>query len=102
MKPRSYVFIAARTISDNDHAPVLRFADVAALVSAAVGGYSFGPISSSDPTSYVGRPVPSHIELDRVLFRACQDLQAIKSTEPIEPTISEPRAPGRANSRSRR
>lgn len=90
VKPRSYVFIAARTTGDNDLARVLRFADVAALVSDAVGVYCFGPVSPSRPTMYERSSVPSHIELDRVLFRACQDLIALKSRQPIEPPSPSP------------
>ncbi len=41
VRPRSYVFIAARVISSNDHARVVRFADVAAQVSDAVGAFWF-------------------------------------------------------------
>jgi len=83
VKPRSYVFFAARVISENDHARVVRFADVAGLVSDAVGVYCFTPASSSEPTTYRSLPVPSHIELERVLFRACQDLSGFKSAMPV-------------------
>lgn len=88
VKPRSYVFIAARTNSDNDYARLLRLANVAGLVSDAVGVYSFSPVSASQPTRYVARPVPPHIELARVLFRACQDLTALRSATPEAPTPS--------------
>ncbi len=102
VKPRSYVFIAARTISDNDHARVLRLANVAALVSDAVGVYCFGPVLPSAPTEYVRREVPPHIELERVLFRACQDLTALRSITPTEPPSPSPallvdESPGRHN-----
>jgi hypothetical protein len=87
VRPRSYVFIAARAISDKDHARGLRFADVAGLVSDAVGVYCFKPVSSSQPTTYTPLFVPPHIELARVLFRACQDLSALRDASPIE-TVS--------------
>jgi len=90
VKPRSYVFIAARVISDNDRARVIRFADVAGLVSDAVGVFCFGPISQDQPTRYRSEAVPSHIELGRVLFRACQDLTALKGVKPIEPPSPRP------------
>ena len=90
VKPRSYVFIAARAVSDNDHSRVLRFADVAGLVSDAVGVYCFAPVSASQPTTYKALPVPPHIELARVLFRACQDLTALRDTKPIEPPSPSP------------
>src|SRR4029077_17233451 len=66
VKPRSYVFIAARVISDGDHARVLQFANVAGLVSDAVGVYCFKPVSPSQPTTYTALAVPAHIELARV------------------------------------
>lgn len=92
VKPRSYVFIAARVISENDRDRVVRFADVAGLVSDAVGVYCFTPVSPSRPTSYRALQVPPHLELARVLFRACQDLMALKSLKPIEPTSPSPAA----------
>ena len=90
VKPRSYVFFAARVISDNDHARVIRFADVASLVSDAVGVFCFRPVSPDTPTKYRAEEVPTHIELNRVLFRACQDLTAIKSAGPVEPKTPSP------------
>lgn len=89
VKPKSYVFFAARVISDRDRERVVRFADLASLISDAVGVYCFGPVSSDQPTLYRREAVPPHLELDRVLFRACQDLTAIKRSRPIEaPTPS--------------
>lgn len=82
VKPKSYVFFAARVISDKDRDRVIRFADVAGLVSDAVGVFCFGPVSPELPPRYRAQAVPSHIELDRVLFRACQDLTAIKDSKP--------------------
>jgi hypothetical protein len=90
VKPRSYVFFAARTISDKDHARVIRFADVAGLVSDAVGVYCFGPVSVAQPTTYVPRSVPPHIELKRVLFRACQDLLGLRNLQPMQPPSPSP------------
>jgi hypothetical protein len=81
VRPRSYVFIAARVIGDNDLKRVIRFAQVAGLVSDAVGVFCFSPISDDDPTRYKAEAVPSDIELARVLFRACQDLTALKGAE---------------------
>jgi hypothetical protein len=92
VRPRSYVFIAARVIGENDHARVIRFADVAGQVSDAVGVYCFTPVSPSEPTKYKPLPVPSHIELARVLFRACQDLTALKAVQPVEPPSPSPAA----------
>jgi len=92
VKPRSYVFIAARCVSENDRLRVIRFADVAGLISDAVGVYAFMPRDPSTPTSYSSVPVPSHIELDRVLFRACQDLKGLKGSQPLEAPTPSPAA----------
>lgn len=92
VKPLSYVFIAARATSENDCDRVVRFADVAGQVSDAVGVYCFTPVSSTRPTSYKPIQVPSHLELSRVLFRACQDLTGLKSVLPIEPVTPSPAA----------
>lgn len=78
VKPRSYLFIAARVTSDRDRERVIRFADIAALVSDAVGLFCFGHPGAPD-TSYVTQPVPSHLEIGRTLFRACQDLSSLKA-----------------------
>jgi hypothetical protein len=78
VKPRSYVFFAARVTGDRDHQRVVQFARTAGLVSDAVGAFCFRPVSLHEPTSYRAEPVPSDVELGRVLFRACQDLTFIK------------------------
>lgn len=92
VKPRSYVFIAARANSDNDHARLIQFAHVAALVSDAVGVYCFSPVSASEPTRYATRPMPSHLQLARVLFRACQELTSLRSITPLQPPTPSPAA----------
>lgn len=82
IKPRSYVFLAARVISDSDHSRLIRVAEQAGLVSDAVGVFCFRPVSESQPTNYKPVPVPTPLELSRVLFRACQDLTSIKKSRP--------------------
>jgi hypothetical protein len=78
-KPKSFVFLAARVINDKDRARLVRMADQALLVSDAVGVYCFRPVSPTEFTRYEVDLVPSHLQLDRVLFRACQELTAIKN-----------------------
>jgi hypothetical protein len=78
VKPKSYLFFAARVISDRDLAQVIAKAQHAELVSDAVGVYAFRAIPGAAPTRYEAAPVPSNIELSRVLFRACQELTSIK------------------------
>lgn len=89
VRPRSYVFFAARVISDKDARRVISLADVANQVSDAVGVFCFRPVSPNAPTTYRAEGVPPHISLDRVLFRACQDLTALKGRPPI--TVNEAR-----------
>lgn len=90
VRPRSYVFVAARVISERDRDRVVRFANVAGLVSDAVGVFCFGQHSSAKRTRYESVTVPPHIEIGRVLFRACQDLTAMKSTPVLEPITPSP------------
>lgn len=90
VKPRAYLFIAARVIGENDHQRVLRFAHLAELVCDAVGVCCFTPISSSNPTTYKFLAVPPPNALERVLFRACQDLTALRSITAVQPATSSP------------
>jgi len=88
VQPRSYVFFSARVVSDSDLKRVVQFADLAAQVSDGCGLFCFGPASPESPTTYTVAPVPTHLELARVLFRACQDLQRIRAGR--EPQIAAP------------
>ena len=90
VKPKSYVFFAARVINDNDLARVIRFANVAGLVSDAIGVFCFRPVAPDQPTTYQAEEVPSHVDIGRVLFRACQDLTALKDAQPVEPLSPSP------------
>ena len=90
VRPRSYVFIAARVIGDKDRDRVIHFANVAGMVSDAVGIFCFRPTAPEHPTRYRAEAVPPHIQIARVLFRACQDLTALKGTTPIEPPSPSP------------
>jgi hypothetical protein len=82
VKPRSYLFIAARVTSDGDLKNVIRHAEHAGLVCDGVGLFAFRPTSPGSPTTYEPAPVPSGMELARVLFRACQELTSIKAARP--------------------
>ncbi len=90
VKPRSYVFFAARVIGQHDLSRVIQFANVAGLVSDAVGVFCFGPISSEQRTQYRAEEVPAHIQIDRVLFRACRDLISIRDAKPVGPPTPRP------------
>lgn len=90
VKPKSYVFFAARVVSDNDRERVIRLANVASQVSDAVGVFCFRPVADNKPTQYRAETIPSHMELERVLFRACQDLTSIKGSQPIHASTPSP------------
>ena len=92
VKPKFYVFVAARVISDNDRLRVVRFADLASQISDAVGVFCFRPVSETTPTRYRVDPVPPHIALDRVLFRACEDLTAMRGLVPVQVPTPSPAA----------
>jgi hypothetical protein len=79
VKPTSYLFVAARATSITDYQRVLKLADVAGLVSDGVGLFCFSPAAPSEPTKYIARPVPPHLELARVLYRACQELSSMRT-----------------------
>jgi hypothetical protein len=82
VKPRSYLFLAARVLSKTDRDRVIRLSEQAALVVDAVGVYCFEPVRGVTPTRYQRVAVPSPLEIGRVLFRACQELTGIKTARP--------------------
>ena len=86
VRPSSYVFFCARVTSDSDLKRVIKFADMASLVSDACGVFCFRPVSNDQPTMYEAAPVPSQVELSRVLFRACQDLQQLRDKQTVSIT----------------
>jgi hypothetical protein len=93
VKPKSYVFFAARVISDTDRDRLASIARVAGQISDAVGVFCFRPVSADEPTRYRAEAMPSDIAIDRVLFRACQDLTALKHQAPV---IAPTRSPAEA------
>ena len=82
VKPRSYLFVASRVLCDQDLKQVIRKAEHATLLCDGVGLFAFRPVSPGAPTTYGAASVPSGLELARVLFRACQELTAIKAARP--------------------
>jgi hypothetical protein len=80
-RPRIYFFLGARVVSDSDFAAVVRWAETAAQVVDAVGLYCYEPDGSF--TNYRRRDgVPTAYELERVLYRACVELQRLRDTPP--------------------
>jgi hypothetical protein len=84
-RPRIYFFLAARVLSDTDFAAVVRWAETAAQVVDAVGLYCYEPTHGSHTTYRRRAEVPTAYELERVLYRACTELQGLR-TAPRPPT----------------
>lgn len=81
-RPRIYFFMAVRVLNDTDLAAVVRWAETAAQVVDAVGLYCYEPLAGSF-TRYRRRSgVPTAYELERVLYRACIELQGLKASPP--------------------
>ncbi len=85
VRPMAYLFIAARVVSKTDFDATVTFARTAAQVEDGVGLFCFGPEVTGDPTSYKPMPVPAELSMDRVLYRACQDIQALAQQAPEIP-----------------
>jgi hypothetical protein len=83
VQPSAYLFIAARVVSETDFDAAVAFAHTAAQVQDGVGLFCFSPKSADQPTTYLSAPVPVDLSIDRVLYRACQDLVALRSEAPI-------------------
>jgi hypothetical protein len=96
--PVSYLFIAARVVSKTDFDATVAFAHTAAQVMDGVGLCCFGPASEAKPTTYHAYRVPAEIGMDRVLYRACQDLTSLRdqAPEPIPASAIGPAADAEA------
>jgi hypothetical protein len=81
--PSGYLFMAARVVGPTDFDAVVGFAHTAAQVQDGVGIFCFTPESPDQPTIYRKVPVPVELSIDRVLYRACQDLVALKGQAPM-------------------
>ncbi len=98
-RPRIYFFMGARVLGDTDFAAVVRWAETAAQVVDAVGLYCYEAVPRSF-TNYRRRAgVPTAYELERVLYRACTELQALRTAPPVPiPHDVEPSAAAKADS----
>jgi hypothetical protein len=88
--PKTFLFISARVISESDLRAIVAYAGRAAQVVDGVGLFCYEPLADDQPTRYrsVSKGIPTELQLDRVLYRACEDLRAI----PTEPPIKMPEA----------
>jgi len=72
-KPSCYLLLAVRIIDENDLRQAVRMADAANLVMDACGLVCYQP----DAGRYRLREVPTHLEMDRVLSRICDQLREL-------------------------
>jgi hypothetical protein len=84
VRPSAYLFVAARIVSATDLRAAISFAQTAAQVQDAVGLFCFGPETPSQLTKYKRLDVPTSFAIDRVLYRACEDLSALKAEPPVQ------------------
>ena len=96
-RPRIYFFMGVRVLGDTDFAAVMRWAETAAQVVDAVGLYCYEAMPGSF-TSYRHRVgIPTAYELERVLYRACTELQGLRDAPPPPiPRDVEPSAASKA------
>jgi len=74
--PTIYVFLAVRVLSDSDFAATVRWAHTAQQVVDAVGLYCYQPVAGSATTYHRRDGVPTELELERVLYKACLELRS--------------------------
>lgn len=74
--PKIYFCIAARVVSDADFERTMTWASVAQQVLDAVGVYCFEPVEGSHTVYRRRDGVPVDLQLERVLYKACVDLQS--------------------------
>jgi len=83
VRPHSYLFFAARIVNQTDFDATVAFARTAGQVEDGVGLFCFGPQAGGSPTSYKRLGVPPELSIDRVLYRACQDIVALRQEQPL-------------------
>lgn len=74
--------MGVRVLDDTDHAAVVRWAETAAQVVDAVGLYCYEPMPGSFTTYRRRGGIPTAYELERVLYRACTELQGLRTAPP--------------------
>ena len=75
--PKIYFFMAVRVLSDSDYTATIRWAHTAQQVVDAVGLYCYEPVGGTT-TDYRRRGgVPTELELERVLYKACLELRGL-------------------------
>lgn len=74
--PKIYFCIGVRVINDADFERTLTWARTAQQVLDAVGLYCFEPVDESYTVYRRRTDVPASLQVERVLYKACTDLQA--------------------------
>jgi hypothetical protein len=92
--PKAYLFMSARVVDLGDFNATVALARMAGQVVDGVGLFCFGPASEVRPTEYKPISVPRDVGMDQVLYRASQDLVALREQdiEPIPPSLIGPSA----------
>ena len=79
--PMIYFFIGVRVVNQADFDRAVTWALTAEQVVDAVGVFCFEPVSEHQFTTYRKRTdVPTNLQIERVLYKACTDLQALADT----------------------
>ncbi len=78
IEPMIYFFIGVRVVNQSDFDRAMRWALTAEQVVDAVGVFCFEPVAEDQFTTYRKRTdVPPSVQIERVLYKACTDLQAL-------------------------
>jgi hypothetical protein len=80
-RPKIFFLMAVRVLDDTDFRATIRWVETAAQVLDAVGIYCYEPVGTS-LTQYRRRAAPAAYELERVLWRACQELRMLRTAPP--------------------
>jgi hypothetical protein len=78
--PKIYFFMAVRVLSDSDFAATVRWAHTAQQVVDAVGLYCYEPVAGTTTTYRRRDGVPTELELERVLYKACLELRSLSES----------------------
>jgi len=77
LDPKIYFFLAVRVVNDKDFERTVKWAQTAAQVLDAVGLFCFEPVDKAFTTYRQRSDVPTNLQLERVLYRACTDLASL-------------------------
>lgn len=75
--PRIYFFLAVRVLNDSDFDATIRWAHTAQQIVDAVGLYCYEAKAGTTSEYRRRSDVPTELELERVLYRACLELRSL-------------------------